>query len=109
MISCSDLKDQPVDLIHESLREQLVKAAWCSPSLLVLDDLDQLIPAEQEVSISTVCYYSSAFLTKAIVRLERGLVACATTLCHSISATGPLYESFLDLSPCDGSRRCFSV
>lgn len=49
-INCSALKNLPFGKIKERLEAESLKALWHSPSILIFDDLDLLIPAEREVT-----------------------------------------------------------
>ncbi|PRT53993.1 Peroxisome biosynthesis protein PAS1 [Wickerhamiella sorbophila] len=47
------LMEKPVPTVKEALRRVFLEAAWHSPALVVIDDLDKLIPAELEHSDSS--------------------------------------------------------
>lgn len=47
------LMEKPVPAVKEALRRVFLEAAWHSPAVVVIDDLDKLIPAELEHSDSS--------------------------------------------------------
>ncbi|CAO3681391.1 Peroxisome biosynthesis protein pex1 [Rhizopus azygosporus] len=52
-VNCSELSDERIPVIKETLQKWLDEAAWHSPSLIFFDNLDRLIPAELEHADST--------------------------------------------------------
>ncbi|KAJ3044723.1 Peroxisome biosynthesis protein pex1 [Rhizophlyctis rosea] len=47
-INCEKLHNQPLGKVKEKLTDRFIEAAWHAPTVVLLDDLDRLIPAEQE-------------------------------------------------------------
>ncbi|PWN50524.1 AAA-domain-containing protein [Violaceomyces palustris] len=47
-VNCSPFSEERVPVLREKFSEWLNNAAWKAPSLLVLDNLDRVIPAEME-------------------------------------------------------------
>lgn len=47
-LSCGHKSEEPLQAVKEELNRLLIKASWYSPSVVILDDLDKLIPAEVE-------------------------------------------------------------
>lgn len=57
-IDASKLVDQPIPAVKAQFNYWFDKCAWHRPSVLVLDNLDKLLPAEVEVSfIRTILQY----------------------------------------------------
>lgn len=52
LIHCRNLKDSSVSNIYETLMDKFLQAAWCSPSVIVLEDLDHLCPEEEVIHLS---------------------------------------------------------
>lgn len=52
-ISCGAKAEDPIGSIKELLSRTLLTASWYSPSIVVIDDIDKLIPAEVEHADST--------------------------------------------------------
>ncbi|KND02495.1 AAA family ATPase peroxin 1 [Spizellomyces punctatus DAOM BR117] len=48
VITCTSLVSERIAKIKDLWQETIYKAAWHGPSIIVFDDLDRLIPAEQE-------------------------------------------------------------
>jgi peroxin-1 len=51
MVDCRKLSEERAVTVSEELQQQFDLAAWHAPSILCLDNLDRLIPAELEASI----------------------------------------------------------
>lgn len=47
-VSCGHKSEEPLQAVKEELSRRLIEASWYSPSVVILDDLDKLIPAEVE-------------------------------------------------------------
>jgi hypothetical protein len=61
-IDCGKHVDDRLNVLKSNFTEWFDDAAWHSPSVLVLDDLDQLLPAEPEVKkkiINHKCTFGS--------------------------------------------------
>lgn len=52
-LSCGPKSEDPLQAVKEELNNLLIEASWYSPSVVILDDLDKLIPAEVEHADST--------------------------------------------------------
>lgn len=52
-LSCAPKSEDPVGSIKELLSRVLLEASWYAPSVVILDDLDKLVPAEVEHADST--------------------------------------------------------
>lgn len=50
IIDCTALISERVAKVKESLNETMLRAACHSPAVVVFDDLDRLLPVEQEVA-----------------------------------------------------------
>ncbi|TPX34139.1 hypothetical protein SmJEL517_g03115 [Synchytrium microbalum] len=48
MVQCSELSTETVPKIREAIRNAFDLAAWRAPSILVFEDLERMIPVEQE-------------------------------------------------------------
>ncbi|KAI8588343.1 P-loop containing nucleoside triphosphate hydrolase protein [Geranomyces variabilis] len=79
-LDCTELARERIPKIKDALQQAIYRAAWYSPSILVLDDLDRLLPAEQEHADSS----RSRQLTEVFVdlaetaRVRFGIVLLAT-------------------------------
>ncbi|KAJ3177904.1 Peroxisome biosynthesis protein pex1 [Geranomyces variabilis] len=79
-LDCTDLARERVPKIKDAIQQAIHRAAWYSPSILVLDDLDRMLPAEQEHADSS----RSRQLTEMFVdlaetaRVRFGIVLLAT-------------------------------
>lgn len=52
-VNCSEMSDERVPVLKDLFQKWLDEASWHSPSVLFLDNLDRLIPAEVEHADST--------------------------------------------------------
>ncbi len=52
-ISCSEILQDQAVVIKDKINNWFKSASWYSPSILIFDDLDKLIPAEQQNTDST--------------------------------------------------------
>lgn len=52
-ISCSPFSEERLPVLRNRIASWLLECSWNSPTLLILEDLDRLCPAEQEHSDST--------------------------------------------------------
>lgn len=52
-VSCGHKSEDPLQAVKEELNKIFLQASWYSPSVVFLDDLDKLIPAEVEHADST--------------------------------------------------------
>jgi len=52
-ISCSPFSEERLPILRNRISSWLLECSWNSPTLLILEDLDRLCPAEQEHSDST--------------------------------------------------------
>lgn len=47
-LSCGHKSEDPLQAVKEELNQIFIKASWYAPAVVILDDLDKLIPAEVE-------------------------------------------------------------
>jgi peroxin-1 len=47
-LSCGSQADKPFQVLRDTLTKLFMEASWYAPSVLILDDIDKLIPAEVE-------------------------------------------------------------
>ncbi|KAI8823778.1 P-loop containing nucleoside triphosphate hydrolase protein [Fimicolochytrium jonesii] len=84
-INCQDLVPERIPKVKDTLQEAIYKAAFHSPAVVVLDNLDRLIPVEQEgTDASRTTQLSSLFLDLALTATSRlGIVLLCTSLQQS--------------------------
>ncbi|KAI8373910.1 P-loop containing nucleoside triphosphate hydrolase protein [Blakeslea trispora] len=71
-INCSELADERIPVLKESIQRWFDEAAWHGPTLVFLDDLDRLIPAEVEHADSTRSrHLAELFVTMAHLASQR--------------------------------------
>lgn len=64
-IACSQFAEERVPVLKEMIQTKLDEAAWHGPTLVFLDDIDRLIPAEVEHADST----KSRHMAELVVRM----------------------------------------
>ncbi|OBZ91846.1 Peroxisome biosynthesis protein PAS1 [Choanephora cucurbitarum] len=71
-IHCSELVDERIPVLKETIQRWFDEAAWHGPTLVFLDDLDRLIPAEVEHADSTRSrHLAELFVTMARLSSQR--------------------------------------
>lgn len=92
-IDCSKHVDDRLSILKSNFTEWFDDAAWHSPSLLVLDDLDQLLPAEAEhVDSFRHRHFAEEFLSTANAATKDKLVIVIAT-CSSSATIHDLLRS----------------
>ncbi|KAJ3021766.1 Peroxisome biosynthesis protein pex1 [Thoreauomyces humboldtii] len=104
-VDCADLASERPIRVKDILQDAVYKAIWQFPCILVLDDLDRMIPAEQEHTDSS----RSRQLTEIFIELMNrarqsfGLVILATcqqrTSVHAALLTQHLFGEILHITP----------
>ncbi|KAK9463650.1 P-loop containing nucleoside triphosphate hydrolase protein [Lipomyces oligophaga] len=84
--TCSDFAEERIAIISETFQEWLLEAAWNSPSVLVLEHLDTLIPAEVE--------HIDSSRTRQLCEILIGIAkSCLASHCVSLIVTSNSKES----------------
>ncbi|KAF3187785.1 Peroxisome biosynthesis protein pex1 [Orbilia oligospora] len=73
-ISCSKFADERLQTIKDTFSRAIAEAKWFSPTVIVFDDLDRLIPAEVEHADSTRSRYIAEAFGKAIRDLKSSVL-----------------------------------
>ncbi|KAI8922094.1 P-loop containing nucleoside triphosphate hydrolase protein [Powellomyces hirtus] len=104
-VNCVELATERVIKVKDILQETIYKAAWHSPSIVVFDDLDRLLPAEQEHADSS----RSRQLTELFMSMMHsatnhfGIVLLATvqqrTSIHATLLTQHVFGELIHISP----------
>lgn len=108
---CSKLADERVTTIKEALNQWFCAAAWYEPSVIVLDDLDRMCPAEVEHADSTrsrqVAEIFLSILRQFTARHAIAILASAQSkeTVHPLLCTSHLFDDILGLKPPDKLAR----
>jgi len=85
-IDCGKHVDDRLNILKSNFTEWFDDAAWHSPSMLVLDDLDQLLPAEPEhIDSFRYRHLAEEFLSIAKAATKGKLVVLVSTCSSSVS------------------------
>ncbi|XP_055867831.1 peroxisomal ATPase PEX1-like isoform X2 [Biomphalaria glabrata] len=73
-VDCKSLRGTPLPIIKRSLEAQFDESAWREPSLILLDNLDSIVPApagpEMEMSAETIIASKVSQVLQAIIKYE---------------------------------------
>jgi peroxin-1 len=109
--NCGQIADSSLSTIKDSLQKWFVEATFHSPSLLILDDIERLIPAELEHADSTRSrQIAEVFLhiaRPAIYRHAITLIASAPAAesLHSVLTNGFIFRETITLKAPDKEAR----
>ncbi|ANB12607.1 AAA family ATPase peroxin 1 [Sugiyamaella lignohabitans] len=104
---CAVHAEKQVHSLKETLRKLFLEAAWYSPSVIILDDLDKLIPAEIEHADATKTRQLAEvfkLLTESTVSVRNvSILASSVTKesLHSSLITNHIFEEILHLKSPD--------
>ncbi|KAK6538122.1 Peroxisome biosynthesis protein pex1 [Orbilia ellipsospora] len=73
-ISCAKFADERLQNIKDTLSRAIAEAKWFSPTVIVFDDLDRMIPAEVEHADSTRSRYIAEAFGKTIRDLKSSVL-----------------------------------
>jgi peroxin-1 len=108
---CGQIADSSLSTIKDSLQKWFVEASFYAPSLLILDDLERLIPAELEHADSTrsrqVAEIFLHIAKPALYRHPVTLLASAPSSesLHSVLTNGFIFRETLTLKAPDKEAR----
>ncbi|ORY82467.1 P-loop containing nucleoside triphosphate hydrolase protein [Protomyces lactucae-debilis] len=100
---CSGLSEERLPVIKEAINQWLMTASWYEPSIVVLDDLDRLCPAEVEHADSTRARQIAEVILASVKHFRQrhsiGLVATCQSVeaLHPLLTTGHLFDESLAL------------
>ena len=111
IVDCAKHQDDRPATLRENVREWLDDACWHAPSLLVLDNLDRIVPAEvehidpfrsQQTAHAVVSAIASALADRPIVVLA---TAANPQSLHSLLSSAHLFGERIKLASPDKSAR----
>lgn len=109
--TCTKLAEERVPSIKEALRQWFSMAAWYEPSVIVLDDLDRMCPAEVEHADSTRArQIAEIFLSILRQFTERHAIAVIASAqskeaLHTVLTTSHIFDEIIGLKPPDKIAR----
>ncbi|XP_071949385.1 peroxisomal ATPase PEX1-like [Antedon mediterranea] len=119
-LECKPLKGKRVESVRRRLEEAFNEAAWRQPSLILLDDLDQLtgspLGPEQEISPDALYSMRIAEVLKDLMTAEirQGTRICVMATCRTktslhqglTSSRGThFFQQWIDIKPLDTKKR----
>lgn len=108
---CAKLAEERVPGIKEALRKWFTLAAWYEPSIIVMDDLDRMCPAEVEHADSTrarqIAEIFLSILRQFTARHSIAILATAQSkeALHSLLTTSHIFDETIGLKPPDKAAR----
>lgn len=108
---CSKLSEERVPTIKESLNRWFSEAAWYEPSVVMIDDLDRLCPAEVEHADSTRARQIAEIFLSAIRQFttRHAIAVLATSqskeALHAILTTSHIFDETISLKPPNKTAR----
>ncbi|CAN6669808.1 peroxisomal ATPase Pex1p [Trichomonascus vanleenenianus] len=109
--SCGPNGEKQMQYLKETLRKLFIEAAWYAPSVIIFDDIDKLIPAEQEHRDSS----KSAQLAEILKQLATSTMASrkvsllvsaqAKEAVHGLLISSHLFEDLFHLKSPDKNAR----
>lgn len=108
---CTQLAEERVPVIKETLNQWFSTAAWYEPSVLVIDDLDRLCSAEVEHADSTRArQIAEIFLSILRQFTSRHAIALVATCqskeaLHSLLTTSHIFDETISLKPPNKAAR----
>ncbi|CAG8433869.1 7006_t:CDS:10 [Diversispora eburnea] len=112
VIKCIELSEDRISSVRDKLQQYFDDAAWHTPSILLFDDLDKLIPAEVEHVDSfrfrqlAECFFHVASKMLKKHRITILATAQQSSSIHSFLTTSHLFSEIAQLNPPTKTERC---
>ncbi|KAJ3184012.1 Peroxisome biosynthesis protein pex1 [Gaertneriomyces sp. JEL0708] len=111
LVDCAGLAGERVPKVKEAIEESFDRAAWSGPSIVIFDDLDRLIPAEQEQGDSSRSRQLAELFLDAVSRASsRSKVAIVgisqqQTSLHASLISSHLFTEIIHIMPPNKDQR----
>ncbi|KAI8057166.1 P-loop containing nucleoside triphosphate hydrolase protein [Syncephalis plumigaleata] len=100
-IDCRQLSEERPSIVSEKLQQQFDEAAWHAPSIICIDNIDRLCPAELEAK-------RFISIAQRMLSLHRILMVATCTqqaALHKLLPSSHLFQKILTISPPDKRQR----
>ncbi|KAK9365715.1 P-loop containing nucleoside triphosphate hydrolase protein [Lipomyces kononenkoae] len=110
-VSCSDFAEERVQVLKDAIQKWFAEASWYSPSVVILEDIDKLMPSEVEHMDSTrTRQLTEVFIQAAKATTELRSVSLLATASskegvHSLLVTSHIFDEVVHLKAPDKSVR----
>ncbi|KAI8803942.1 P-loop containing nucleoside triphosphate hydrolase protein [Cladochytrium replicatum] len=110
-VNCVQLSNERIPRVKESILRAIQEAAWHAPSILIFDDLDRLIPADQEHNDTPrsthLADFLSEYLRLASTQHRMAILATSqsTTSLHTSLTSSHLFSETVHLTPPNAQQR----
>ncbi|KAK9245846.1 P-loop containing nucleoside triphosphate hydrolase protein [Lipomyces tetrasporus] len=110
-VSCSDFAEERIPVIKDAIQKWFAEASWYSPSVVIFEDLDKLIPEEVEHMDSTrTRQLAEVFIQSAKATLDLRSASLLATASykegvHSLLVTSHIFDEWVHLKAPDKSIR----
>ncbi|KAK9388271.1 P-loop containing nucleoside triphosphate hydrolase protein [Lipomyces mesembrius] len=110
-VSCSDFAEERIPVVKDAIQKWFAEASWYSPSVVIFEDIDKLLPAEVEHMDSTrTRQLAEVFIQAAKTTTEfrsASLLATASSkeAVHSLLVTSHIFDEGFHLKAPDKSIR----
>ncbi|KAK9376266.1 P-loop containing nucleoside triphosphate hydrolase protein [Lipomyces chichibuensis] len=110
-VSCSDFAEERVPVVKDAIQKWFAEASWYSPSVVIFEDINKLMPAEMEHMDSTrTRQLAEVFIQAAKATTDfrsTSLLATASSkeAVHSLLVTSHIFDEGLHLKAPDKSIR----
>ncbi|KAK9487280.1 P-loop containing nucleoside triphosphate hydrolase protein [Lipomyces starkeyi] len=110
-VSCSDFAEERLPIVKDAIQKWFAEASWYSPSVVIFEDIDKLIPSEVEHMDSTrTRQLAEVFIQAAKATTDfrsASLLATASSkeAVHSLLVTSHIFDEGLHLKAPDKTIR----